>query len=305
MHEITEWLKHLEEVAHRVYREASVIFEDDRDFSMFLRQLSEDEAEHLDMMSAVSDCLLENEIRVTGSVGIDRDTMAHIARPLEESLSLLRDRRLEKAEMIECMVRAEYSEWNDYFLYVIETLKEHSKRFQQAAASFQAHRNRIEDFIDRLPGEFKPSLDMRRLPDVWRNRFLVVEDDKPILKLLECFLGRMGRVETAGNGLEGLEKLRKHFVDVIISDVDMPVMDGLEMYSRAVKADADVASRFLFFSGGITPEIEAFFQRNSIPYLLKPAMLNDIREAVEKILRQGVQAGRAAGRMQSGRVDAR
>lgn len=288
MQQIIEWLKHVEQLAHDIYKEASVIFQADRHFSMFLNQLTADEAIHFDLMGSASDYLLKNDIRIPQSISIDQNTRDHIEKPLKESHRLLKDQNLKKADMIECIVKAEFSEWNDIFLYVINTLKEYSKTFQQAAATIQAHKNRIELFLESLPNEFRPSLDIRQLPPVWQNKFLVVEDEKPILELLELFLGRMGCVETATNGQEGLEKTKKHFFNVIISDFDMPVMDGAEFFNKAVKANPNIASHFLFYSGNITPERNAFFKKNNLHYLAKPAGLDEIRQIVNKIIKQSL-----------------
>ena len=288
MQQIIEWLKHVEQLAYDIYKEASVIFEADRDFAMFLSRLAEDEAEHFNLMCIASDYLLKHDIRVTRAISIDQNTRDPIEKTLRENFALLKDHNLKKKDMIECIVKVEFSEWNDFFLYVINTLKEYSKTFQRTAATIQAHKNRIELFLDRLPNEFQPSLDIRQLPPIWQNKFLVVEDEKPIRCLLECLLIRMGRVETATNGQEGLEKTKEHFFNVIISDVHMPVMDGLEFFDTAVKADPNIASHFLFYSGDITPETKAFLQKNNLPYLIKPVGLDEIKKAVDKIMEQSL-----------------
>jgi len=288
MEQIIEWLRHVEQLAYDIYKEASVIFEADRDFCMFFNRLAEDEALHFHLMGSASDYLIKNDIGIPQSISIDQNTRDHIEGPLREIHRLLKDRDVKKAELIDRIIKVEFSEWNDIFLYVISTLKEYSKTFQQAAATIQAHKNRIELFLDSLPNEFQPSLDIRQLSPVWQNKFLVVEDEKPILNLLECFFSRMGCVETATNGQEGLKKTMDHFFDVIISDVDMPVMDGMEFFAKAVKADPNIASHFLFYSGDINPERKAFFKKNNLPYLTKPVGLDEIRKAADKIIKQSL-----------------
>jgi DNA-binding response OmpR family regulator len=71
-----------------------------------------------------------------------------------------------------------------------------------------------------------------------RGRVLVVDDDPVILKLLEVNFEMEGfAVLTAGDGQEGLEVARAKQPDVIVSDVMMPRLNGLEL-AAAVKADA-------------------------------------------------------------------
>ncbi len=63
------------------------------------------------------------------------------------------------------------------------------------------------------------------MPD---DTILIVDDEKEIVKLLEIYLTNEGyRLLTASNGLEALDHLRVHAVDLIILDVMMPSMDGI------------------------------------------------------------------------------
>lgn len=62
-----------------------------------------------------------------------------------------------------------------------------------------------------------------------RETILMVDDEKEILSLMEIYFKNEGfTMLKASNGLEALEKLNTHKVDLIILDVMMPVMDGLE-----------------------------------------------------------------------------
>ena len=70
---------------------------------------------------------------------------------------------------------------------------------------------------------------------------LVVDDDPVIQKLLQVNFEMEGyTVLTASDGLEGLERARAETPDVIICDIMMPRMDGLEV-TRALKGDPETA----------------------------------------------------------------
>jgi putative two-component system response regulator len=59
---------------------------------------------------------------------------------------------------------------------------------------------------------------------------LYVEDEDEVREALAHFLSRrFAKVDMAKNGLEGLEKFRNNHYDIVITDVKMPIMDGLEM----------------------------------------------------------------------------
>ncbi len=69
---------------------------------------------------------------------------------------------------------------------------------------------------------------------------LIVEDNRDVLTYLGDHLRRHYRVVCAADGKQGLEKARHHLPDLIISDVMMPEMDGLEMLS-VIKQDPDLS----------------------------------------------------------------
>ena len=62
---------------------------------------------------------------------------------------------------------------------------------------------------------------------------LIVEDDLDSLDMLEAFLRYFGAsVLRASSGIEGLARIREHVPDIIISDLNMPGMNGLEMMTE-------------------------------------------------------------------------
>jgi CheY-like chemotaxis protein len=77
---------------------------------------------------------------------------------------------------------------------------------------------------------------------------LIVEDDLDSLDMLEAFLRYFGAsVFRASSGFEGLQRLSEHVPDVIISDLNMPGMNGLEMMTTIRSLPAE--------RGGLVPAI--------------------------------------------------
>ena len=73
-------------------------------------------------------------------------------------------------------------------------------------------------------------------------KVLVVDDDPVIIKLLQVNFEMEGyKVIAASNGEEGLERAREHVPDIIVSDVMMPKMDGLQL-AAALKGDPTLSS---------------------------------------------------------------
>ncbi len=82
-------------------------------------------------------------------------------------------------------------------------------------------------------------MDLKRL---YRGRtILVVEDESELRKQISTFLSRRGAdVRSASNGLEGLEYFRQLKPDIVVTDIRMPHMDGLEMASSIKELSRDI-----------------------------------------------------------------
>ena len=71
---------------------------------------------------------------------------------------------------------------------------------------------------------------------------LIVEDEEEILlQLVKMLSRRVNKVYSAKNGLEAYEIYKKQSLDLILSDIDMPVMDGLELLKKVREKDADLS----------------------------------------------------------------
>jgi two-component system chemotaxis response regulator CheY len=79
-------------------------------------------------------------------------------------------------------------------------------------------------------------------------RVLIVDDSSVMRKIVERALRQagldLGEVLEASNGAEGLAEARKGSLDMILSDINMPVMDGLEFLKNLANVDAVKASRW-------------------------------------------------------------
>lgn len=281
MKEIVDWLRGMEQLASDLYKSAASFFEEDKSLSEFLVKLGDDEAHHGELMEQASEYMRQSGIHVKSDIILDQETKDRLEKPLKEHYNLLQARTLSKKQLIDLIAETEFSEWNDIFLFVIDSMKKYAREFEHLAATIQDHEKRIEHFIDKLPDELKLGKDIHELTTIWQNKFLIVEDEKSILNILARILAKKGIVETAENGQEGLEKIREHFFNVIISDIDMPIMDGLEFYAKAVEEDEDVKTRFLFCSGNITPTMNRFLVENNLFFLTKPITLDEFIRAVE------------------------
>jgi len=120
---------------------------------------------------------------------------------------------------------------------------------------------------------------------------MLVEDEPDLRRLLQDALGDTYDLALFANGVDALNHISDRDWDLIISDLRMPGMDGMEFYSRAVDSRADLSERFLFATGDTyDTEVKAFFDAHQIDFISKPFR---IRELQEKVCRRLTEAGGA------------
>jgi twitching motility two-component system response regulator PilG len=123
-------------------------------------------------------------------------------------------------------------------------------------------------------------------------KVLIVEDTKTITNLLQVYLMGWGlQFFDAGNGVQGLAKAREIKPDLIISDVQMPEMDGFALCA-AVRADSALhATPFLLLT---SLKDEASRQRGRLvgasAFLNKPVSVDELRERVRELLKLPVKS---------------
>src|SRR3989339_186432 len=125
-------------------------------------------------------------------------------------------------------------------------------------------------------------------------KILIVDDNKESNYLLEVMLKQKGYiVDTAFNGLEALKKIKKDSVDIIISDILMPVMDGFEL-CRKCKDDEKIKNiPFIFYTAEyITRADEKFaMSLGAEKFIKKPIKPNDFLRIIEEVV-QDYQGGK-------------
>lgn len=114
-----------------------------------------------------------------------------------------------------------------------------------------------------------------------KERILVVDDDKIVVELVKKILRRAGfEVETARDGVEGLEKIKQGVYNAIVSNLNMPRMKGDKLYLEVRKSNPDLAKKIIFISGYITDFIRSTGNR----FLKKPFSSQELIEAVNEVI---------------------
>ena len=283
MEDIITWLCHIEDLARTFYTRAADRFKEDPILSDFLRQLAEDESQHGQLLKSARDSFCDIE-SPQFAISVDAPARDRVEKPFRDSLAKLLKGDLTQKELLSNIVSVEFSELNDVFFYVMTAGQQDSKTLQQMASNVQAHQKRIEKYLDGLPGHLRPSLHVQDLPKIREHTFLVVEDDPALRLFLERLLQQRGKVESANNGREGLEKTNRSFFDVIITDIDMPVVSGLDFFREATLHDEEAKKHFVFCTSNPTPEVSEVAFINQIPLLQKPFTIEQMFETVDRVL---------------------
>lgn len=114
-------------------------------------------------------------------------------------------------------------------------------------------------------------------------RVLVVEDEEPVRSSLVTFLQDRGyAVREASNGSAGLRALEEGPVDVVISDIRMPVLDGLGMLKIIKERHARVEVVLVTAFGDVDTAIEAT-RHDAYDFIKKPYSLNEIHLVLKRI----------------------
>src|SRR5262245_46598064 len=113
---------------------------------------------------------------------------------------------------------------------------------------------------------------------------LVVDDARSALRALEAILSREGyTVVVAASGEEALAILAKHEVYLVLCDVKMPRMDGLQVLQEVKAHDAGIAVVMMSGHGDITTAVSAM-KEGAFDYLTKPLGRDDVLRTVQKAL---------------------
>ena len=123
------------------------------------------------------------------------------------------------------------------------------------------------------------------------HRILIVDDEPDLEPLI---LQRMRRKMRAGlydflfarNGVEALETLNQHpDIDVIISDINMPEMDGLTLLEQIRKLDPNIRA-IIVSAYGDMKNIRTAMRRGAVDFLTKPIDFEDFEETLERTIIQ-------------------
>ncbi len=112
------------------------------------------------------------------------------------------------------------------------------------------------------------------------KRMLVVDDNEALRLLFSELFKKKAIVEISPDGKDGLLKTKDTYFDVILSDIDMPKLNGIDFYKEATSLQPELGNNFIFCSTFLTPDKKEFIKKHNISVLEKPISLTKLRSAV-------------------------
>lgn len=120
--------------------------------------------------------------------------------------------------------------------------------------------------------------------DSTRKRILIVDDEAQLRRLASAVLEQKYQVEAVASGAEALARMAERPFDLLLTDMVMPEMNGLELIARLWERYPAVAC--LIVSGNLDEDSIQQLQTAGIPHLAKPyrsaALLAMVRDIVER-----------------------
>lgn len=133
-------------------------------------------------------------------------------------------------------------------------------------------------------------------------KVLVVDDEEAILELLKYNLEKEGyEVKVASNGQTGVETARKFKPDVVLLDIMMPVMDGVEA-CRQLRQIPDLLNTFIVFLTARSEEYSevAAFDVGADDYITKPIKPRALMSRIQALLRRESKGATTSGPLTQG-----
>jgi len=124
-------------------------------------------------------------------------------------------------------------------------------------------------------------------------KLLIVDDDKTTRKLLSLYLkGKGYEVVSAENGLDAIEKLGTESINLVVTDMNMPYMDGIEL-TKTLRSDSILKDIpiIMVTTEADDDEKEKAFDAGVNDYLVKPTNADAISDSIKRIVKKIFSGG--------------
>lgn len=293
MKETIEWLMGIEDGARIFYEAAAELYPEDAGLMTLLYSLAADEGFHHRLLESA---LWQIDVAQPepGCVVIDTEARHAVEAVVRRHAERLAGGGMTREELLSAVIDIEYSECNEIFIYVLNSLKVLPGHFADAAASIQDHKNTLERYLESAPGLGGLIARAQAIPKTGDEKILIVDGAEGDAELFGVFLSNEGTVRTARSAHDALRAIDRFGSSVVITDFALEGMDGMELYRTAVGRHPRLSGRFIFYSDEFPPGATDFLDENGIEWLSRPVRLSELRRAFAVATAPEAEARRAA-----------
>ncbi len=116
-----------------------------------------------------------------------------------------------------------------------------------------------------------------------KRKVLIVDDDRDIVTIVSTILGGRGwDIRAAYNGQEALEAVTLSKPDIILLDIMMPEMNGIEVLKRIKKIDADARIIMITAFGDVESYLDSM-ELGAYEYINKPFETDELLEMIDRV----------------------
>ena len=121
---------------------------------------------------------------------------------------------------------------------------------------------------------------------IGRAKILVVDDEPATLELLSQILTAEGHeVQTTEKATDALERIKSERYSLILLDIKLPGMSGVELYQSIEKIAESLAKRILFITGDVmAADTKDFLSKTNAPHVAKPFDIEQLKQVVDRML---------------------
>jgi ATP-dependent Lon protease len=202
---------------------------------------------------------------------------------LPEAVAAIAAKELERLDKTDASV-AEYTIGINYLDYLISLpwnrFTEDNLDLKRAESILEAQHYGLKHVNERI----LEYLSVRTLCSVQTSQVLVVDDEEIARTNLEYILRKEGhQVSTAANGLEALEKVKAQEFDVVLTDLKMEKMDGIQLLESVKQIAPRTEIVMVTGYATVSSAVDAL-KKGAAHYLSKPIKLDELRATVREII---------------------
>ncbi|MCG9682666.1 response regulator [Vibrio sp. Isolate23] len=176
----------------------------------------------------------------------------------------------------ELLARVPAIEWEKAFTNIVRSMPESVQRTTLSQFSIKEFRDDLEKYRNNsaeMLNKISSSLDASKPQALSKGPLIVVADDQPVmLKIISSILEPKGyKVESASNGVEALMKAKVMKPELILLDIDMPIMDGLATLDAVKKVETIKHIPIIMLTSHSDKDIiKSSISLGAVDYVVKP-----------------------------------